>query len=1150
MKITSPATALIVVLIFAVCGLHDLHAQPPGQVTADSDVIASPELPAAPEVTEDAINELSQRLAAATNLSEEAKQAVATNLKTISDSLAKRKQLAQQTVTDQKLIADAEARSKAIRAKLAEKPAQLEELADPSTGLPELVAKLATLEPELQKARDKVRQWDGEAARRSERRSTLTAELTRNPAAITALREQMAAPAATDLSPLETDVRSLKLKAQLEELNAQVPAYKAELSRYDAENAVDFVSLQLQLAQQSEVRLQQQTERLSKTIAEKRRDDARYIADQLLAFSKGEEVESPYQAGANDLTTGPLEILSDLKVAAQTAEYATQNVKVTSDVTKTAEAVTQATKRLEDLRTQVAGMNEKIDRVGLTGAIGIELRKHLKNLPDTRALVAEGRRRQQLMQEKDFERLELSDRLRLTSKQLAKIRGTVDGQASDIELRLLIDQHESLKLLSGSYSEYFNRLSDLDIKEKELIREVDSYQSFIREQVLWIRSHPALSDLSELKTSVTELFRTENWSNVAEQLWADIKSRIWIYVAFTVLVIILLGIQSRFRKNLTAIAKVAGKPGCRTFRISIRALVLTTVLAAAWPSLPAFAAWRLLQVDIDNEFALAVGEGLRAFSAGFFTLNMLRHLCRPSGLGSVHFSWPDSSVRRIRQETHRLMWLLLPLLFCKAMLHALGGSTALVLERLVFIAGLLVMVWYQWSVLHPDRGIFAKWAQKSGGWIFQLRWIAFLILIGMPIVLSIMAAAGFYYTAYEMSWRLNLTIWILITLFVLRSFLLRLFLVQHRQLRMEQAKAKRQALIDGAANQPEQALPPIVEEEFDLKQVSSQTRRLSDSILIIVGILLAAVVWADIHPALSVLDKWTVWHTTVEESVAYVNADDGASKVRIDQKRVPITVADCLISLVVIALTVTATRNLPGFLEITVLQRLPIEPSVRYAIRMMSQYLLVVIGAFIAFANIGVGWDKVQWLAAALTVGLGFGLQEIFANFISGIIILFERPIRISDVVTIGDVSGTVSQIRMRATTITDWDLKEYIVPNKEFITGRLLNWTLSDKVNRVVIEVGVAYGTDTKEARELLVSAAHEVKEVLSEPAPLATFEQFGDSALSLRLRCYLPTLENRLQTITDLHEVIAARFAAAEIEISFPQLDLHVVDIPRGEA
>lgn len=147
--------------------------------------------------------------------------------------------------------------------------------------------------------------------------------------------------------------------------------------------------------------------------------------------------------------------------------------------------------------------------------------------------------------------------------------------------------------------------------------------------------------------------------------------------------------------------------------------------------------------------------------------------------------------------------------------------------------------------------------------------------------------------------------------------------------------------------------------------------------------------------------------------------------------------------------------------------------------------------------------DKLQWLAAALSVGLGFGLQEIFGNFVSGLIILFERPVRIGDTVTIGTFSGTVSKIRIRATTITDFDRKEVIIPNKAFVTERLINWSLSDTVTRVVIRLGVAYGSDLDKVKEVLLKAAHDHPKVMQEPAPAVFFTTFGASTWIMNCVC-----------------------------------------------
>jgi potassium efflux system protein len=175
-------------------------------------------------------------------------------------------------------------------------------------------------------------------------------------------------------------------------------------------------------------------------------------------------------------------------------------------------------------------------------------------------------------------------------------------------------------------------------------------------------------------------------------------------------------------------------------------------------------------------------------------------------------------------------------------------------------------------------------------------------------------------------------------------------------------------------------------------------------------------------------------------------------------------------------------------------------------------------------------------------------LQEIFANFVSGLIILFERPVRIGDVVTIDNVTGSVSRIQIRATTITDWDRKEYIVPNKEFVTGKLLNWTLSDKTNRIVVRVGVAYGTDTEKVLAILQEIADEHPLILKDPPPIVAFEGFGDSTLDLVLRCFLPNLDNRLKVVTQLHVTIDRRFREAGIDIAFPQRDVHIRSFPAG--
>jgi potassium efflux system protein len=239
---------------------------------------------------------------------------------------------------------------------------------------------------------------------------------------------------------------------------------------------------------------------------------------------------------------------------------------------------------------------------------------------------------------------------------------------------------------------------------------------------------------------------------------------------------------------------------------------------------------------------------------------------------------------------------------------------------------------------------------------------------------------------------------------------------------------------------------------------------------------------------------------------------------------------------------VLASRNLPGVLEIAVLQRLDMDAGARYAAITVTRYVIVTVGVLVTVNLLGVEWAKAQWLVAALGVGIGFGLQEIIANFISGLIILAERPFRVGDIVTVGGVSGNVARIRIRATTITDFDRKELIVPNKTFITEQFVNWTLSDQVLRVVVKVGIAYGVDPAVAQQILQDVVHANPRLTSEPAPQVLFTAFGDSALEFEVRAYVRTLQDSLPAQHELHMAINQALREAGIEIPFPQRDVHL--------
>lgn len=198
--------------------------------------------------------------------------------------------------------------------------------------------------------------------------------------------------------------------------------------------------------------------------------------------------------------------------------------------------------------------------------------------------------------------------------------------------------------------------------------------------------------------------------------------------------------------------------------------------------------------------------------------------------------------------------------------------------------------------------------------------------------------------------------------------------------------------------------------------------------------------------------------------------------------------------------------------------------------------------------ELGGSWSQVQWLVAALGVGLGFGLQEIFANMVSGIILLFERPMRVGDTVTVGDITGRVCRIQMRATHILDLDSKELVVPNKAFITDRLINWTLTDTITRVTLMVNVAYGTDVVLVEQLLKDVVNSLDRVLPDPEPMITFLNFGENSLDFRVCVHVRELGDRMLVTHEFHKAVYFALQQHHIEIPFPQRDVHIRSVAAG--
>jgi small-conductance mechanosensitive channel len=225
-----------------------------------------------------------------------------------------------------------------------------------------------------------------------------------------------------------------------------------------------------------------------------------------------------------------------------------------------------------------------------------------------------------------------------------------------------------------------------------------------------------------------------------------------------------------------------------------------------------------------------------------------------------------------------------------------------------------------------------------------------------------------------------------------------------------------------------------------------------------------------------------------------------------------------------------------------VLTRRRVETGVRVSIAKLAHYVLVFVGFVLALLALGFDFTKLTIILSALGVGIGFGLQAVVNNFVSGLILLFERPVRVGDYIEIGGNWAEIQKIGLRATTVQTFDQADVIIPNADLITNQVTNWTLSNRRVRLIVPVGVAYGSDVALVMETLMACGGASSNVAKTPAPQVLFLRFGESSLDFELRVWVLDAEERIKVQSELHQAIDRSFREEKIEIAFPQRDLHL--------
>lgn len=864
---------------------------------------------------------------------------------------------------------------------------------------------------------------------------------------------------------------------------------------------------------------------LENQLARKYQEEAKQVG--LLAESRLQDVEGKH----------PLLV----RAAQQNAVLSNEIVSVSNMLNQLTLQTEQVNNQARQVKGDYIRAREIIDIGGLSKGMGYMLLQQHYALPDRNSLRRQARDQKALAAEVGVKRL----LHRQEQKQLRDIDTYIDQILMEVselqqaslynELKELLKMRlELLDKALGYQNLYLENISKLESAQQKLLDDIDDYTRYLSVHLLWARSasRGELEALGVLPEEAWRILSPDGWLDVLQVLRFQVTHSP-IFVVLILIIVALLWYRKRAIESISSFNDMLCNPTKDHFIFTVKALLLTLIAVLPIPLAIAATGWQLNNSPESTVFSIAVGSALLVFAIQFFYIRAMHMICMSGGLAATHFRWPKQSLVLLRRELKRLSWIYLPaalVSFIAFYLDRLNAGWEVGQTAFLIMVGSLSFAFYK--LLHPVRGVLAgrsNETQIKTGW--RLQWPLYVLLVVFPLALGLLSLMDYLYTAGNLLSLMLQTCWLLVSLIILTGLAHRWLLVMRRRLVYEEAKqvAEQAAEQEDGTDALQENLPKEVDEsEVDLVTLSDTSLKLLNTSILVLAFFGLWMIWDEVLPALRIFENVSLWHHTLTV--------DGV------EQRLPITLIDIGLAIIYGVATFVLAKQLPAVLEIILLQRTGMSSSGRYTLTTLVSYVISVVGIILVFSTLGAHWSQLQWLVAALGVGIGFGLQEIVANFISGIIILFERPVRVGDLVTIGDTRGIVTKIRIRATTIRTLDAQELLVPNKEFITGRLLNWSLTDQIARLVIPVGIAYGSDVDKAMQLMLEAARENVNVIEEPVPSVIFESFGDNSLQIILRCFICEIDKRVRTISALNQAVNKKFNEAGIVIAFPQRDLHI--------
>lgn len=856
------------------------------------------------------------------------------------------------------------------------------------------------------------------------------------------------------------------------------------------------------------------------------------------------------------------ELEREMRLALQEAEgkhsviqsVTTENIELTQALQEINKKIEQANrestgliKRYKNIDQNFQSAETKINLAGLSPALGNILRIQRRDLPNDdvfddlskhiRTETALTSLEQIRLEERQNTLTDIGSALK-TMMALHVEAQTTDEQQLMIrtELRLLLTkQAQLITKLRTQYANFADQLVELDYHKKQLLTSASKFADYLDRRMLWVPSARVIGveTFIDLYQAIRWIGNYQNWLLVNQDLSRALSEKPLISILGLTGIVLLLFMRTKFRVNLEHIEQKASKPYTDKFSFTLYSFALVLCLVVPLPLLFLLCGLILEAYPESSAFSNNLASGLLEMALPLLVLQFLYRLFTPEGIVEKQLNWMPETTHLLHRQLRWIRFVVIPALFLIGFTgQNVFSEQSIALGRTSLIVTMLTLAYVMHKFLLPSKGVFVNfYRDHPASWATMLRYFWYAIVVLTPLVIIGFTVAGYYLSALELQQKMVVSIRLAFAAVLIHALCLRWMCLANRKLALQNARQKRKLQEQAAKQSLDSGVDAnfLIEENLlDIPKINLQTRKLLAITITLFLLAGFSVVWKDILPAFSILDDLILWH--------HIEIVDQQERL------VPVTMVNMAMALFYLFLVIVIMRNLGGLMDMLLAGKLAVDAGSRYAFNQLSQYFLAAI-VVVAVANeLGGRWSQVQWLVAALGVGLGFGLQEIFANMISGIILLFERPIRVGDTVSVGDITGKVNRIKMRATQIVDWDQKEVIVPNKTFITDRLVNWTLTDPTTRIVIPLGIAYKSDVELALKVIEDTVKNTPLVLEEPEPCIYFIGFGDSSLDFSIRVYVRELNNRLPLTNDLHIRLFKALQENNIEIPFPQRDLHI--------